>query len=333
MASNKRFQKQVATGRFTLPSAILLAVLMWLAGILLLPALPEVPQGSHLWNLLMPETMPVWLSRLLSFLLYSTIGYFLIGLNNRFAFIRMRASVQTSLYFLLAAACPCTHQFHAGEVAAIAFLITLYFLFSSYQQQRPEADLFNAFFFLGVGSLVFTQLTLLVPVCWIGAYKFRSLQLRSFCASVLGWALPYLLLLGYAFYVQEMELFYLPFRELADFQPLSFSLRPWEVVTAAYLLLLFVVSAVHSQVMSFDDKIRTRSYLNFLSLVTLLLFLLLFLQPGLYPHVFSLLLAGISILVGHLFMLGNSRSSNLFFIGALAGLLLLYFFNLWTLLP
>ena len=44
------------------------------------------------------------------FILYSVIGYFLIGLNNAFAIIRMRASVQTAIYFLLISVCPtCTY--------------------------------------------------------------------------------------------------------------------------------------------------------------------------------------------------------------------------------
>jgi len=47
-------------------------------------------------------------------LLFAGIGYFLIELNNTFAIIRMRASVQTSLYFLLITACPGMHLLYAG---------------------------------------------------------------------------------------------------------------------------------------------------------------------------------------------------------------------------
>ena len=56
------------------------------------------------------------------------------------------------------------------------------------------------------------------------------------------------------------------------------------------------------------------------------------LQPALSMNLLSLLLIGISILVGHLFVLTNSKSSNLFFIGSMITLIALFCFNIWTLL-
>lgn len=86
----------------------------------LLPGL-EVKESSYpLWNIV---NIPAWANRIVSFLLFAGIGYFLIELNNTFAIIRMRASVQTSLYFLLITACPGMHLLYAGDVAAVTFLI------------------------------------------------------------------------------------------------------------------------------------------------------------------------------------------------------------------
>ena len=115
-------------------------------------------------------------NRLFSFILYAVIGYFLIQLNNTFAIIRMRASVQTSVYFLLISVCPSLHMLYAGDLAAASFLVALFFLFKSYQQARPTGSLFHAFVFIGLGSLLFPQLMLFVPIFWIGAYNFQSLQ-------------------------------------------------------------------------------------------------------------------------------------------------------------
>ena len=99
-----------------------------------------------------------------------------IQLNNTFAIIRMRASVQTSVYFLLISVCPSLHMLYAGDLAAASFLVALFFLFKSYQQARPTGSLFHAFVFIGLGSLLFPQLMLFVPIFWIGAYNFQSLQ-------------------------------------------------------------------------------------------------------------------------------------------------------------
>lgn len=270
-------------------------------------------------------------NRFFGFILYAVIGYFLIQLNNTFAIIRMRASVQTSAYFLLISVCPCIHTLYAGDLASVAFLAALYFLFNSYQQVRSMGNLFHAFAFIGSGSLLLPQLMFFIPVFWIGAYNFHSLQPKSFFASLVGWSLPYWFLLGYAFYYGQMELFYQPFRELVSFRPIGFDFAPWEQATLGFFLLLFVVSSVHCLIAGYEDKIRTRSYLHFLILLNLCIFVYIGLQPALTIHLLSLLLIGVSILAGHLFVLTNSRSSNLFFIFTFIGLFILLGLNVWTL--
>ena len=287
-----------------------------------------------MWQSFCKLNIPVWGMRLASSVLYAIIGYFLIEINNMFSIIRMRASVQTSLYFALITACPGLHLLYAGDIASVAFLLAIYFLFKSYQQPRPTGYLFHAFTFIGAGSLVFPQPTFFVPIWLIGAYNFQSLTFRSFCAAVVGWSLPYWFLLGHAFFYGQMELFYDPFRELATFQPMRFvdAFQLWELVTLGYLFLMYLVSAVHCAVAGYQDKIRTRSYLNFLIFLCFCIFLFIFLQPEHCMDLLSPLLIVVSILIGHLFVLTNSRTSNWFFIGSSIGLILLYLFNIWTLL-
>ena len=65
--------------------------------------------GSVLWQSARTLLLPTWAEHLVSFLIYAAAGYFLIELNNRFGIIRMRASVQTAIYFLLVTVCPEMH--------------------------------------------------------------------------------------------------------------------------------------------------------------------------------------------------------------------------------
>ena len=106
---NQRLQGRITAGRFTLPIVIFTCIACWVLTSVLLPGL-EVKESSYpLWNIV---NIPAWANRIVSFLLFAGIGYFLIELNNTFAIIRMRASVQTSLYFLLITACPGMHLSH-----------------------------------------------------------------------------------------------------------------------------------------------------------------------------------------------------------------------------
>ena len=246
----------------------------------------------------------------------------------------MRASMQTAIYFLLVTVCPGMHLLYIGDIVALGSLISIYFLFKSYQQAQAAGYLFYSFFFIGAGSILFPQLTILSVLWLLEAYRFQSLTPRSFCGALLGWMLPYWMLFGHAFFYNEMELFYRPFNQLLAFGEI-FNLQilqPWELAILGYLLVMFIVSAVHCIAAGFEDKIRTRAYLQFLIDLTLFLFLLIALQPIYCSALLPLLIINNSILIGHFFVLTNSKSSNVFFIISLVGLILLFAFNIWTLL-
>lgn len=334
---NKKLQNQVTAGRFTLPVVILICTLCWVSTYFLFPDLMTAPTQENLssfWQSARDFLLPGWAERIVSFLVYAVIGYFLIELNNQFGIIRMRASMQTAIYFLLVTVCPEMHLLYAGDIAALAFLISIYFLFKSYQQSRAAGYLFYSFLFIGAGSILFPQLTVLSVLWLFEAYRFQALTPRSFCGALLGWILPYWMLFGHAFFYNEMELFYRPFIELTTFGDV-FNLQilqTWELAVLGYLLVLFIVSAVHCIAAGFEDKIRTRAYLQFLIDLTIFLFLLIAIQPNYCSDLLPLLMISCSILIGHFFVLTNSKSSNVFFIVSLVSLILLFAFNIWTLL-
>lgn len=329
-----RFQNRITAGRLTLPVSILLSLVCWTVAALLLPSPTAAKPAEEysLWQMLGFPGLSDGISLAAGYLLYSLAAWLLILLNNTYAIIRMRASVQTVVYILLVAVCSTLHPWHAGNVAALALVLALFFLFGSYQHSQPAANVFHAFVFLGAGSMALPQLTFLVPVFWIGAYNFKALQPKSFVASLLGWSLPYWFLLGHAYFYGEMKLFYQPFRELVRFTPVAQGWLLYEIAPLAYLLVLLMVSAAHCLVAGYEDKIRTRSYLHFLIFLSFCLLVFTVLQPPLAVHLLPLLLVPGCILVGHLFVLTSSRASNVFFIAALAGLFLLFGFNLWMLL-
>ena len=334
---NKSLQSQVTTGRLTLPVVILICALCWVLTYFLFPdsiASTTSKDSSSFLQSTRDLLLPGWAERIISFLVCAIIGYFLIELNNQFSIIRMRASMQTAIYFLLVTVCPGMHLLYIGDIVALGSLISIYFLFNSYQQAQAAGYLFYSFFFIGAGSILFPQLTILSVLWLLESYRFQSLTPRSFCGALLGWMLPYWMLFGHAFFYNEMELFYRPFNQLLAFGEVFHLpiLQPWELAILGYLLVMFIVSAVHCVAAGFEDKIRTRAYLQFLIDLTLFLFLQIALQPIYCSALLPLLIISSSILIGHFFVLTNSKSSNVFFIISLVGLILLFAFNIWTLL-
>ncbi len=331
-----RIQGIITAGRWTLPAVIFISTICWIAtgwvlGFNYSISMNYAPLGAFSDIL---HNMPIWLNKLLGFILYAVIGYFLIEINNVFGIIRMRASVQTSLYFLLITACPAMHLLYPGDIASVSFLLSLYFLFKSYHQHRSSGCLFYSFMFMSVGTMFFPQLIYFVPLWLAGAIKFQSLNPRSFCATLIGFSFPYWFLFGHAFFYQNMELFYAPFREMVNFRPIDFqSQMPlWEVVTLGYLFILYVGSAIHYMRKGYQDKIQSRSYIDYLLILTFYILVFILLQPGQGMNLFPLLLISTSILTAHLFVLTKTKASNIFFICSMVGLIVLFGFNIWTLL-
>lgn len=330
---NRRFQGKVTAGRFTLPAAIVIAAACWAVAALLHPETGSQATEPQWLRDLTSDTFPHWLLLAVSFLLHGGIALFLINLNNTFALIRVRASVQSAVYFLLIAACPFAHEALSGLLCTACYLTALQLLFSSYRAEQTSSLLFHSFLLAGIAGLIAPPYMLLAPLLWIGASGFYALNARSLAASVVGFAFPWWLLLGYATLTGSPTDFFRRVSEMQFFHPIGTGFEVIPGIALLFMFLLFAVSAIHCIVAGYEDKIRTRTYLYFLSFFGLCLYIYVFLQPFLFVSFCPILLCITSILAGHLFALTNSRLSNAFFIFSLTGTLALFIFNLiWTLL-
>lgn len=326
----KRFQNKITAGKFTFPVVITIFALLWGLIYFVKPEIEPTKEGYYYTQLINNLSLNEFLERIINFILYGVIIYILIGINNTYSLIRTRTTFQACIYSLFIAACPVLQPLQQGALVTIAVCISLYFLFRTYQKNEPTGNIFHSYLFLGLGSLLFPQLIYLFPVWIIGEYNLQSLTPRTFFAGLVGISFPYWFLLGHAFFYNEMELFYAPFKELISFNPVNFNTIPlWELVTVGVVFLITLISIIHYLFNNYQDKIRTRSYLNFLVLLGVILLASLLLQPQHTKTVLPLLLICTSILMGHFFALTSSKASNVIFIISIILLIALLYCNLW----
>ena len=184
---NQRLQGRITAGRFTLPIVIFTCIACWVLTSVLLPGL-EVKESSYpLWNIV---NIPAWANRIVSFLLFAGIGYFLIELNNTFAIIRMRASVQTSLLLSAHHGLPRHAPALCGRRRCCNLSHFALFPVQAISSLCPAGYLFHSFALLSAGSVAFPQLTYFIPIWLMGASGFQSLTFRSFCGAIIGWSIP-----------------------------------------------------------------------------------------------------------------------------------------------
>ena len=124
MAIRNRFQYEVATGRMTLPVAILIALLVW---------------GS---------TCREW-TELVSMALCAAGTYLLIELNTTFALIHTRTTLPSALFLTLYAFCPFLHAYTPAVWLPVLFLGILFALFQSYEAFYASTPVYHAFLLLG----------------------------------------------------------------------------------------------------------------------------------------------------------------------------------------
>ena len=322
----KYLQYRLITSRWTLPISIVIAVLYWLLSVNHSAAVAPSPSDHFL-----VQWLPLWSNYFLSFAISILIASVLIVANNTFALIRVRTTFQATVYILLTAACPVMHTLHAGSVAVLCYLLAIFLLFRNYQHPNPTGSMFHIFLLFGVGSFCFPQLTWLLPIIWIGAYRFQELSIRSFFASLLGWSFPYWLLFGHAYFYGQMEMFYQPFTEMFAVSSWQFEATPYEWMFYAYIMLLFLISATHIIVSGNEDKLRTRNFLSFLVSIHFYIILCVLLQPQHIHQWLPLLLPGVAVQIAHLFVLTGNRISNIFFLSMLISLITLFTYTLWML--
>ena len=180
MAIRNRFQYEVATGRMTLPVAILIALLVW---------------GS---------TCREW-TELVSMALCAAGTYLLIELNTTFALIHTRTTLPSALFLTLYAFCPFLHAYTPAVWLPVLFLGILFALFQSYEAFYASTPVYHAFLLLGLGSLAIPPVLYLIPLIYIAMGDLRSFSARTFFAGLVGIATPYLFLLSYHLYLGNLE--------------------------------------------------------------------------------------------------------------------------------
>lgn len=305
MAGYDKFQTDMAKGRFTFPVAILICLLL------------RIITGNE-WQ------------DVINLLVCALTAYLLIEINTAFTLIRTRSTLHVSFYVFLSTTCLFLHSFQYAVFAPLTFLIAISQLFSSYESPYPAGSIFHAFFFIGLGSLLFPQLLYFVPLFYLGMISFRSLSLKSFFAGLTGLCMPYWLFFGYAFYYDKMNLFYHPLQELIHFQPISYgTLGMDRIISCGIITLISLVSSVHYFHVSYLDKVRTRIFLSFLITVEAWIYLLGILQPQHFDILLQMQIIVGSILTGHLFTLTHNRFTGIFFIITFVLLIVLTIYNLW----
>lgn len=312
----RRFQNSVASGRFTLPVAILYYVLV--AGAVLLP---DVLSGE-------------WRRSCVNALIALVLSYDLQEMHNRFMLIRIRTYMVPAVFLFLTAVELCISPHRYDMVMALCGTVIMHLLCCTYQNRNPSGYVFYAFLLLGLASTEIGQLLYLVPIFLLNLIiQLRGLTFRSFFAALIGLILPYVAWLFYAYYMESWDMYY-HLRELVVLEPLTWeplrnSLKNPDIYFYLPLCFFCLMAGWHTVACSYDDKIKTRMLLKVLLINHFMILLLILWQPHLLSLLLGWQIATGSVILTHYFALTSHWFTNLLFYLFLICFITLTIYELW----
>lgn len=305
ISARDTLQYQIATGRLTLPVAILLSLLT--GGIL-------CQSWSHVLSL--------------------GIGILMTGLmiemNTTFALIRTRTTLPPALFLVSFILCPFLYPYSAESWFPLLFAGMLSALFRSYESRHASSPVFHAFLFIGIGSWLLPACLFFVPFLYLHMIGLRSFSARTFFAGLVGLSLPYWFMLCYGTYSGSPDIILTPFRILGqEWIPDYTTLRLSQYISWGIFFALALVSSIQNYQVSRQDKVQTRIMIQSLRFTGIEVMLLMFWQPQHFNALFPIIVMIGAIMHGHLFALLFNRLTRYYFLCILLLTLFTGIFNIW----
>lgn len=270
-------------------------------------------------------------------LLLAIGGAFLVHRAN-YALMLIRGSGRQSIivsmpalfFLLLSSTNPAFLPIEPATAGICSLLLAIYQLFISYHQPESGSRAFNIAFILGTGSLLWVYQLCFLPLFWYGMYKFRSLSLRNFLASIVGLLTVYWFVLGWCVWQSDYTLLNTPLSVLSGIRFPTFTWPEGGIIWfgTAYALLLAVLASVNILLHEHEDALRTRQYLSFLIvLYAWILGLSLFYHPA-SDEILQVACLPASILIAHFFTVTRGKWFSRFFYVSVIVLFVVYFLHL-----
>ena len=177
---SQSFRIRVSESMISLPILVVLASVIWM--------IPDI-QSVALWGGLAVVGM---------------MTYVMIAWNTQYQLIRVRSRMISISFLYVFLAFPQLHAlgFHLFPAACLLGTYSCFFAPTAFMHRK--ATFIMLFFLLGVGSLAFPPLLLLVPFLFFSSERhLRALTSKSAMAALLGLSLPYWLLLPVFLFARE----------------------------------------------------------------------------------------------------------------------------------
>ncbi len=250
----------------------------------------------------------VFLQVLISLILVVFAGFLIQQVNDRFGFIRARTKLPATIFVILIGGFITMHTLHPVFFAGIFLIFAIHSLFAVFDNPNIFPQVFNAGFFIGIGSLFYLNLIIILPAFLIGIIILcRDFHWREFVIMIIGAIVPFIFATSYAYLTNQL-LEYLYTFEQNILTPVN-HFRTNYVLQGflGFLIILTVIGSVKLLQQYDTRKVSSRKYyLVFLFIFTFSLISFMFI-PAVSMEMLVISIIPITFLISNMFVSITSR--------------------------
>ncbi|MDD4515289.1 hypothetical protein [Massilibacteroides sp.] len=304
----------------------------WLYGYLSSIGFPVYGEinAAPLWNTFCQILTNKNIAYLTGFLLMLGGAFLLQKSNYELGIIREKTLLPLFMNVFLISTNPNFFPLNPASFGVFFLIVAMNQLLMSYHDPDARSAAFNCSFIIALGSLLWVHILWFIPLFWHGMYRFRTLTLKTFLASLTGAMTIYWFLLGWCVWTHDFS----PFSVLS-------SLFKIQIITFAYtdvvnwtgigvVVVMTLVSVINVILHDKDDVQRTRQYLYHLILFGVWSFGLAVLFAQSADEFLQVACIPSSLLIAHFFALVQHRFARWTFYCLLLVILVILSLRLWS---
>jgi len=245
---------------------------------------------------------------LISLVLVIIIAALVQVVNDRYMFIRVRTKLPSVLFVIIVSGFTDLHTLHPVFPATIFLLLAIYSLFDTFEKTKPYSNVFNAGFFIGVGTLFYLNLIVILPAFFMGiSILTRESSWRKYIILLIGILVPVFFAFSYVVITgQTSEMLTVITQNIVTPVNHFRSNIPLHVFLSI-LILLTITGTIYILRQYDSKKVSTRKYFTIFFIIFMLSFLSFTFIPVTSIEILVIIAIPITYLISNLFVFARNR--------------------------
>ena len=244
----------------------------------------------------------------ISIVLVIIIAVLVQVINDRYMFIRVRTKLPSILFTIIVSGFTNLHTLHPVFPATIFLLLAIYSLFDTFEKTKPYSNVFNAGFFIGVGTLFYLNLIVILPAFFIGiSILTRESNWRKYIILLIGIFVPAFSAFSYAVITEQIPEMLTTITQNIVTPVNHFRLNIPLYVLLSILVLLTLTGSIKILRQYDSKKVSTRKYFTIFFIIFILSLLSFVFIPVTSQEILVIIAIPITYLISNLFVFMKSR--------------------------